>query len=448
VLKERGMNMPTSLGLVGITNKGNYDAQTTYVKGNFVYYNGSTWLLKAATATGIEPNENNSATWQYLAKGFNVLPFGGATASTDGTGGTVPQPHAGDEDKVLQGNGTFGKKLQMDVVVQNNQYGYINGSNQFVAFKSQADIDAAVSAAKVGDATAADVLSGKTFTNATTSGLTGAFKPIALITTKCFSGKNLNTSTWSSVVWSGELGNDFSGQYTWTDGNRIYYSNGSDQYVLDVSARRWDAMTWNGLTEFSADNIWTDGDNIYYSNGSDQYVLNKSTFTWSAKTWSGGLSEPTGVNIWTDGDDIYWTYMGNTFKLDKSTSSWTVTSFRISANGSDIFSMNGNTYYTRNHTVKKFDKANSTWVSVSWSAFINTLNVPVSSDIWTDGNGIYLSTGEDQLVFSESSNNWVSKTWNGFTGFRGGNIWTDGNDIYYSTTGAQYVLDRKTYSKK
>lgn len=215
MLKERGMNMPTSLGLVGITNKGNYDAQTPYVKGNFVYYNGSTWLLKAATATGIEPNENNSATWQYLAKGFNVLPFEGATASTDGTGGTVPQPLAGDqdkflkangswanvpnpstmtgatssdagagglvpqplagdEDKVLQGNGTFGKKLQMDVVVQNNQYGYINGSNQFVPFKSQADIDAAVSAAMVGTATAADVLSGKTFTNSSNSGVSGS----------------------------------------------------------------------------------------------------------------------------------------------------------------------------------------------------------------------------------------------------------------------------------
>lgn len=207
--------MPTSLGLVGIVDKGVYSSAATYVKGNFVYYNGSTWLLKVATATGIEPNENNSATWQYLAKGFNVLPFEGATASTDGTGGTVPQPLAGDEgkflkgdgswanvpnpstmtgatssdagagglvpqplagdqDKVLQGNGTWGKKLQIDVVIQNNQYGYIGANNTFIPFKSQADIDAAVSAAMVGTATAADVLSGKTFTNSSNSGVSGS----------------------------------------------------------------------------------------------------------------------------------------------------------------------------------------------------------------------------------------------------------------------------------
>jgi hypothetical protein len=189
------MNMPTSLGLVGITNKGNYDAQTPYVKGNFVYYNGSTWLLKAATATGIEPNENNSATWQYLAKGFNVLPFEGATASADGTGGTVPQPHAGDEDKVLQGNGTFGKKLQIDVVIQNNTYGYIGANNTFIPFKSQADIDAAVSAAKVGTAVAADVLAGKTFTNSTTSGGTGTMPSRSLGTAATGSGID-NTGPW------------------------------------------------------------------------------------------------------------------------------------------------------------------------------------------------------------------------------------------------------------
>ena len=32
----------------------------------------------------------------------------GATASTDGQAGLVPQPHAGDQDKVLKGNGTWG----------------------------------------------------------------------------------------------------------------------------------------------------------------------------------------------------------------------------------------------------------------------------------------------------------------------------------------------------
>jgi len=48
--------MSTSLGTVGIVDKGIYDAQTTYQKGNFVYYNGSTWIAKRQT-TGNLPAE-------------------------------------------------------------------------------------------------------------------------------------------------------------------------------------------------------------------------------------------------------------------------------------------------------------------------------------------------------------------------------------------------------
>ncbi|ADL35993.1 hypothetical protein bpr_II053 (plasmid) [Butyrivibrio proteoclasticus B316] len=58
----------------------------------------------------------------------------------------------------------------------NGKYGYYDSTNTFVDFKSQADIDSAVSAAKIGTATAEDVLAGKTFTNASGSGITGTMK--------------------------------------------------------------------------------------------------------------------------------------------------------------------------------------------------------------------------------------------------------------------------------
>ena len=58
----------------------------------------------------------------------------------------------------------------------NGKYGYFDKNNKFVDFKSQADIDSAVSAAKIGTATAEDVLAGKTFTNASGSGITGTMK--------------------------------------------------------------------------------------------------------------------------------------------------------------------------------------------------------------------------------------------------------------------------------
>ena len=106
--------MATSLGLVGIVNKGNYSASATYVKGNFVYHNHSTWLCIVPSASGIEPSLQTSTTWQPLALGVNLEAFTGATASTDGTMGAVPQPHAGDEGKVLYGNGKWGNAAADD----------------------------------------------------------------------------------------------------------------------------------------------------------------------------------------------------------------------------------------------------------------------------------------------------------------------------------------------
>ena len=101
----------------------------------------------------------------------------------------------------------------------------------------------------------------------------------------------------------------FNSQTIWTDGENIYCSNDSKQYVLDKSTGTWNPKTWNGLTSFDADNVWTDGDNTYCSNDSEQYVLDKSTSTWSVKTWNGLISF-YGNNIWTDGENIY--YSGGT----------------------------------------------------------------------------------------------------------------------------------------
>ena len=62
--------MPTSLGKVGIVNKGDYLSSVTYKAGDFVYHKGSTWLALANELNGIEPN-NDNVNWKYLAKGFN-----------------------------------------------------------------------------------------------------------------------------------------------------------------------------------------------------------------------------------------------------------------------------------------------------------------------------------------------------------------------------------------
>lgn len=70
---------------------------------------------------------------------------------------------------------------------------------------------------------------------------------------------------------------------------------------------RFEEKSWSGYTSFSGYCIWTDGDNIYYSAGTNHYVLDKSTSTWSEMSWS-GLTRFDGGQIWTDGNSIYYSY--------------------------------------------------------------------------------------------------------------------------------------------
>lgn len=61
----------TDLGLVGIVDKGEYSAAATYNRGNFVYYNGSTYLCLLDDTHNILPTINTN--WRYLAKGFDAF---------------------------------------------------------------------------------------------------------------------------------------------------------------------------------------------------------------------------------------------------------------------------------------------------------------------------------------------------------------------------------------
>ena len=58
------------------------------------------------------------------------------------------------------------------------------------------------------------------------------------------------------------------------DNNKnIYYSEGQAQYYLDKDTSTWYQKSWNGFNNITGRYIWTDGTDIYYSYGSDQYVL-------------------------------------------------------------------------------------------------------------------------------------------------------------------------------
>ena len=166
-------------------------------------------------------------------------------------------------------------------------------------------------------------------------------------------------NTWTVKTWSGLT--TFDGVRVWTDGENIYYSNGTEQYVLDKSTSTWSEKVWSGLTNFDGSKVWTDGENIYYSNRSStpiQYVLDKSTSTWSKKVWR-GLTYFYGSDVWTDGDNIYYSEGSIQYVLDKATSTWTTKTW------------NGYRYFTGRH-------------------------------IWTDGDNIYYSEGSNQYVLVKS----------------------------------------------
>lgn len=93
---------------------------------------------------------------------------------------------------------TLEEAVPFVLYIQNGVYGYKKENGDFVPFKSQADIDAAVTAAKVGTATAADVLAGKTFTNSTTSGVTGTMVDHDAATNAVSVGTN-NTNTYHRI---------------------------------------------------------------------------------------------------------------------------------------------------------------------------------------------------------------------------------------------------------
>lgn len=192
--------------VVGVKGNAETDFRTGGVNitpANIGYFSASTLSIGG----NVPPSQEGDGNKFLKGDGdwANLPVFRGISGSIQSISGMLPAAESGDEDKVFNGRGEWGKRLQIDIVIQNGQYGYINANNEFVDFKSQADIDAAVRDAMVGTATAADVKEGVTFTNSTTSGVVGTFaaqeKEVTAGTSAAFvtpdSGKYLSKVTYN-----------------------------------------------------------------------------------------------------------------------------------------------------------------------------------------------------------------------------------------------------------
>ena len=58
------------LGRLGYVDRGTYAASTKYMKGDVVYYNGSTYTALKDNLTGVTPV--NGSNWKYMARGFSA----------------------------------------------------------------------------------------------------------------------------------------------------------------------------------------------------------------------------------------------------------------------------------------------------------------------------------------------------------------------------------------
>lgn len=68
----------SDLGLVGLSNKGEWNDTFTYNRGNFVLHDGSTYVA-LVQHSGVEPGTDRN-TWQILAQGSGSTFFIGTTA--------------------------------------------------------------------------------------------------------------------------------------------------------------------------------------------------------------------------------------------------------------------------------------------------------------------------------------------------------------------------------
>ena len=235
---------------------------------------------------------------------------------------------------------------------------------------------------------------------------------------------------WIEKTWNGLT--DFNGNRIWTDGENIYYSQDSNQFVLNKTTSTWEPKTWEGNIPRYGDYVWTDGDNIYYSFGSsEQYILNADTLTWEVKTWN-GYKNINGNGIWTDGNNIYYSTSSAQYELHLESGTWVEKTWNglTDFEGINVWSDGKNIYYSTNNDQYILNRETSTWKPIFWGG------IQKISDIWTDGDNIYSS-----FDYVLKSDRWESKKWTApFSGINVYNIWTDGENIYYSQSSGQYVL--------
>lgn len=260
------------------------------------------------------------------------------------------------------------------------------------------------------------------------------------------------SNNWSTKTWNGF--SEVEGYYIWSDGTNTYYSNDSDQYVLQGDT--WVQKVWNPTVLVKVPqygyNIWTDGLNWYYSGGNNtkQYKLTEDGY-WVSYSWN--YTGFSGEHIWTDGDRIFISRGTTTGQkiLNRSTNSWenvTWNNLSFNLDAETIWTDDEDMYITIDQNESyKLDKGTFNWTSVT---ITNTPANFYANEVWSDGENTYYDCDTEgevaHLIWNKSTLTWEAHSWIGIpSGIWGSEIWKLNNQIYSSYNAEQYVLDKATH---
>ena len=277
---------------------------------------------------------------------------------------------------------------------------------------------------------------------------------------------------WEPVTWHGLT--SFDGDQVWADNfdryyeptvgkyipRYVYYSNGTEQYVLDRATRTWSPKTWVGLTSFYGYRTWrnTYSSKMMYSYGSTQKTLDSETASWTDVTWTGDM---TTEEKKIDGRFIWENYNSSRIRTAYYSVSSSVTGYTYRLSGSNYwrfvsmpqeyvgqnfwythtFGTNGGdntTYYSQGSSNQK-RIVQGTQEDVNWG----TIEPTYGKYVWTSSSHTYYSYGSNQYVLNDDNTLWLLKTWTGLssgTTIDGHYVWTDGIFTYYSRGTTHYRL--------
>lgn len=155
---------------------------------------------------------------------------------------------------------------------------------------------------------------------------------------------NKSTMQWEDHTWNINL----DGSNVWTLNGEYYYDYSGVHSKLNKNTMEWESRTDNGSI-VNGYNVWTDGKRVFYSNGSgssnqkELTINSDNTFTWTNKTWNGLSSFHASQFLWTDGTNIYYEYSTTHKILDLATDTWINNTWsNVNPADRNIFSVNPN----------------------------------------------------------------------------------------------------------